>query len=102
MRAQELDRAIREVIKRSMVDPEFRAKALADGNAAISAVAGRSAGFNITFIDNCGKSVKTIVLPDPVVEVDNLREEDLEQVAGGSMGQELCGTSCGGVSCLNT
>lgn len=98
MTEQELQTAVREVIKRSLLDSAFRTKALADGGAAIAAVSSKAlpAGISLTFIENRGKQKKTVVLPDPVAEPDQLSEADLEQVAGG------CGVTCGSSSCVIT
>ena len=95
IKTSELNEAIREVLKRSVVDAEFRAKALANGNAAIEQVSGKSLahGTSYTFISNAGAEVKAIVLPDPVSDANLLSEEELEQVAGGRMSCEA--TSCG-------
>ncbi len=103
MNEQELDRAIREVIKRTLVDPEFRAKALSNGNGAVAEITRQPlpAGMSLTFVENYGKATKTIVLPDPIADSEQLLEEDLEQVAGG-VAKEMCGSSCGSNSCLNT
>ena len=102
---QELDRVLREVIKRTLTDTDFRAKALADGTAAVALVAGKSlpSDQKFKFVDNSNSSVHTVVLPDPIPEVDQLLDEDLEQVAGGSaIGvAEPCNGSCSN-SCLHT
>jgi hypothetical protein len=102
MNQQELDRAVREAIKRSVVDQQFRAKALTDSNAAVEAIAKKPlpAGVTIRFVTTYGKSTKSYVLPDPVADREQLLEEDLEQVAGGVL--EACGSSCGSNSCLHT
>jgi hypothetical protein len=91
---QELNTAIREVLKRSVVDPDFRQLATKNSSAALEKI-GRKDLANatqITFIDNYGKSQKTIVLPDPIANPELLTEEDLEQVAGGCTATS-CGTS---------
>jgi hypothetical protein len=103
MNEQELERAIREAIKRSVVDSEFRIKALTDSNAALEAISSKTLpeGTSVRFVQNYGKATRTYVLPDPVEESNQLLEEDLEQVAGGAL-KEACGSSCGSNSCLNT
>lgn len=103
MNEQELDRAIREATKRAVVDADFRKKAVANGNAALAAVSSKALppGLSLSFIDNFGKHNKTIVLPDPIVESEQLSEADLEAVAGG-VAEEACGVSCGSVSCITT
>ena len=94
---QELSRAIREVIKLASVDPDFRAKAVSNPNAALSSVVGATIKTNVKFVDDFGSSARTIVLADPVANIDQLSEEELEQVAGG------CGVStCGSNSCNHT
>jgi hypothetical protein len=92
---QELNAAVREVLKRSVVDPDFRQLAAKNSSAALEKVGGKDlakAG-QVTFIDNYGKSNKTIVLPDPIRNAEMLTEEDLERVAGGSCEATSCGTS---------
>lgn len=92
---QELSTAIREVLKRSVVDPDFRQLATKNSSAALEKVSSRKDLANaaqITFIDNYGKTQKTIVLPDPIASPELLTEEDLEQVAGGCTATS-CGTS---------
>src|SRR5438270_10942074 len=91
----EMQSAIREVIKRSVVDPEFRALAVKNGNQAITKTSGKSvpAGTNITFISNQRSAGKSFVLPDPVSNADTLSEEALEQVAGGPCEPTSCVTS---------
>jgi len=89
---QELNAAIREVLKRAVADPNFRQLAVRDGKAAIAKVTDKTlaSGFSIQFVDNYGKSNKTVVIPDPVSHPEQLTEEELEAVAGG------CGASnCG-------
>jgi hypothetical protein len=102
MNEQELDRAVREVIKRSVADADFRTKAIADGNSALAEVSDKSvpAGIQFAFVDNYSTPIKTIVLPDPVAGVDHLSEKDLEAVAGGMVAP--CGATCGQGSCLST
>ena len=89
----EVNSAVREVIKRAVVDPDFRQLAVRDSKAAIAKVSNKKLpeGMSIQFIDNYGKSVKTIALPDPI-KAQELTDEELEQVAGG------CTVSSCGVS----
>lgn len=87
---QEVNAAVREVMKRSVADPDFRQLAVKNAKAAIAQVTGKPLpeGFSIQFVDNYDKSTKTVVLPDPVVDPGQLTEEELEAVAGG------CGITC--------
>ena len=91
---QELSAAIREVLKRAVADPGFRQLAVRDGKAAIAKVTNKSLpeGLAIQFVDNHGKSTKTIVMPDPVANPEQLTEEELEAVAGGCT-VSTCGVS---------
>jgi len=91
---QELNAAIREVLKRAVADPNFRQLAVRDGKAAMAKVTDKTlaSGFSIQFVDNYGKSNKTVVIPDPVTHPEQLTEEELEAVAGG------CGASNCGVT----
>jgi hypothetical protein len=66
----ELQDAIQEVLRRSTVDSDFRSLALRDAATAISRVTSKplSSEFTFKFVDNSG-AVKTIALPDPVLEI---------------------------------
>jgi len=94
MNNQEVNAAIREVLKRAVADPNFRQLAARDGKAAIAKVTSKPLpqGLTIQFVDNHGKTAKTVVIPDPVSHPEQLTEEELEAVAGG------CGASNCGVS----
>src|SRR5262245_20443532 len=76
---------IAEVRRRSAVDPDFRKLALADPAAAIAKISTKGAPTHVTFrfVDNSG-GVKTVPLPDPIPETDELSDAELENVAGGS------------------
>lgn len=93
---QELNTAIREVLKRAVADKDFRILAANDGKSAIAKVTGKqlSPDTTVQFIDNFGKSNKVIVIPDPITS-GQLAEEELEQVAGGMLpcGASSCGTT---------
>ena len=84
MTKPEIQSAIREVLKRSIVDPEFRKLAIQDGRGAISKVSTKTLppDLDFRFMDNSGK-VKTVTLPDPVTGAAELSDAELEQVAGG-------------------
>jgi hypothetical protein len=81
---QQLQAAIRQILRLAAIDQDFRKLALRDSPAAF-------ARFNFTlpegiaveFVENYGKSRKYVVLPDPVVDIEELTDEDLEDVAGG-------------------
>jgi hypothetical protein len=94
MNDQELNAAIREVLKRAVADTNFRQLAVRDGKAAIAKVNNKALpqGITIQFVDNHGQSAKTVVIPDPVTHPEQLTEEELEAVAGG------CGASNCGVT----
>jgi hypothetical protein len=81
----EVNSAVREVIKRAVVDPDFRQLAVRDGRAALAKVSSTKlpGDVEIQFVDNYNKPIKTIPLPDPVASADELTEEELEGVAGG-------------------
>jgi len=84
MTKPEIQSAIREVLKRSIVDPEFRKLAIQDGRGAISKVSTKTLppDLDFRFMDNSGK-VKTVTLPDPATGAAELSDAELEQVAGG-------------------
>lgn len=81
---QELIQVVGEVLRRSTVDPEFRALAQKNPNAAVAKVTTRALpnDFTLQFHENSG-SVKHFILPDPVAGIEELSEEDLKAVAGG-------------------
>src|SRR5438270_173788 len=93
---QDLESAVREIRKRSAVDPVFRQLAVKDSAAALEKMGKKDVARNtpVTFLDNYGKSHKTIVLPDPVSGSESLTEEELERVAGG-LAPSCEATSCG-------
>jgi len=82
----ELQELYNEVARRSAVDPEFRALALTDPTAAIAKITDRPLPGDkvIQFVDN--SKVLHIPLPDPVSELSEISDFELEQVAGGDIG----------------
>jgi nucleosome binding factor SPN SPT16 subunit len=84
---EELEQALSEVTRRSAVDAEFRSLAVRDGAAAIARVNPKLSvtELEFRFVDNSGR-VKTIPLPDLVEEIEEneLSENDLEHVSGGT------------------
>ena len=82
----EIQQALREVARRSAVDPDFRKLAVKDASAAIAKVHNKPLppDYTFRFVDNSG-TVKTIPLPDPVTGIEELSEAELEQVAGGNI-----------------
>ena len=81
----EVERTLEEIRKRSITDPEFRELALSNSSAAVSKVNPKPLpeGYQVKFIDNSGP-VKNFVLPDPVNDVEELSDAELEAVAGGT------------------
>ncbi len=81
---EETTRIIAEVRRRSAADSDFRQLALTDSAAAIAKVATKPAPKDVTyrFVDNSG-SVKTVPLPDPIPETEELSDLELENIAGG-------------------
>jgi hypothetical protein len=101
---QELDRLLREVVKRSLVDSDFRAKALSNGTSAVKSVSDKPIpeGYTFTFVENRKGNNRTVALPPMVSDKDQLLAEDLEQVAGGVMLLDPCNGTCGQGSCITT
>ena len=73
-----------ELKKRALKDPEFRALALKNPQAAIAKINSKPLpkGFKVKVVENDGANV-VIVLPDPVGRIQDLSEFDLETIAGG-------------------
>jgi hypothetical protein len=85
---KELDDAVFQIVRRASVDPEFRALAVKDGNAALAKINPKlSAGVDLRFLDRTNQNpmrmTLTLVLPD-LAEAGELSEEELRQVAGGA------------------
>jgi hypothetical protein len=90
----EANRTLDEAKRRSLTDPEFRALVLSDPMAALAKINPRQipAG-SVRFIESkdaapylADPKVKVVILPDigTLREDEELTEEDLEQVAGGT------------------
>lgn len=81
---EELQHMLAEVARRAVVNPEFRELALRDAAAAISKISSKPLpeGITFKFVDNSGP-VKTVPLPDPLVDEEELCDEEFENVAGG-------------------
>jgi hypothetical protein len=86
-----------ELLMRSATDPEFREKLKTEPHAAIEEFHGTELpaeikALDIHFIDTVGDA--TIVLPDPVLPENQLSEDELESVAGGS--GNVCASAAAG------
>ncbi len=83
---EEFTQVVGEVLRRSSVDPEFRALAVKDPTAAVAKVSPKPlpTGMNLQFHDNAGVT-KHVVLPDPIAGIEELSEQELQAVAGGQI-----------------
>ena len=72
---------VAEIQKKSVTDPEFRARALADAGAAVTEVSGESLppGAKLRFVTQ----LEEVVIVLPPAAGDELSEAQLESVAGG-------------------
>jgi hypothetical protein len=86
MTPSQVNELIAEVKRRATIDPEFRALAVKDGAAAIAKISkhGIPAGTSFRFVDNSGP-IKTVTLPEPLADIEELSDVELEQVAGGDV-----------------
>ncbi len=100
--SEEIDRVIRETVRRGQTDAEFRALALKDPNMAVMKVAGRAIpeSLKIKFFDGTGAHV-SVVLPELQAEDGELSDTQLEQVAGGGRCAASCAASCGVTSTVS-
>jgi hypothetical protein len=81
---EEQSQIIAELCRRSSVDSEFRELALRDPAQAIAKVTTKAVppDRSFRFVDNAG-SLKTVVLPDPIDETEELSDIELERASGG-------------------
>src|SRR5262245_15087823 len=81
-----------KVFRMAANDPEFRALALRDGNAAVEKATGRSLtdGLMIRFVDPAGEHL-TAVLQRATFDDEELAEHELMAVAGGKGGHRRRG-----------
>ena len=97
---KDIEDAIKEAMKRSTTDSEFRHLALKDPNEAIERVAGKPLppGTRFHFVENQNAHF-TVILPDPKVgDASELSDAELEQVAGGGRCVGTCAVSCAATS----
>lgn len=84
--SEDIQDKIRQVLKRAATDPEFRALAIRDGQAAFQSLGiTLPDDIKVRFVDNSGTNSKIVALPDPVLESPQLSDEELEEVAGGCL-----------------
>jgi hypothetical protein len=74
------------VLRRSAIDPEYRARLLADPRAAIQEETGFElpAGYRVQFAEKPEGVDDLIVLPNLIPDAAELTEEELEAIAGGN------------------
>ncbi|MFA5479453.1 MAG: NHLP leader peptide family RiPP precursor [Candidatus Muiribacteriota bacterium] len=78
----ELDNVVRQIIKKSTSDKDFRNRVLTDSNSVVKELTGKSLPENhrIKFIENQPGVIHTVVLPDYTGE--KLSDSDLDKVSG--------------------
>jgi hypothetical protein len=88
LKIQERQRAINQMLARSATDRTFRDLLLNDAHAAFREYNVEIApGLDVRFIEN--KADATIVLPDPIDNIEELSESELAQLNGGSDSPDL-------------
>ena len=82
---EEIERTLEEIRKLSVTDGEYRKLALTDPTAAVAVVNPKPLpeGYDVKFLDNSGP-VKNFLLPNPVSNVEELSDVELEAIAGGA------------------
>jgi|SRR5580658_1716481 hypothetical protein len=91
----QIQTAIKKVFKKATTDAAFRKLCLSDAKAAVKQATGEDvpANFKLRFVENQGANL-TIVLPDLRPAGGELKDEELEQVAGGGRCGGTCAASC--------
>lgn len=81
---EEVDKTVAEVAKKSAVDKDFRKLVLSNPSAAVKKISGKDIpeGYKIKVMEADPEYDQTFILPPLFSE--NLTDEELEQVAGGS------------------
>lgn len=94
---EEMDAAYNEVMKKAMLDKEFRRKLVENPNKTISELVGKEVPeeYHIRIIEQDPQYDATFFLP--IAADDELTPDELDEVAGGSCGGNCCGVNgCGG------
>jgi len=102
LRSQDdVNRAIIKVLSRAAKDAAFHKLCVSNPAAAIKQVTGEDVpkGFKVRFVENLDANL-TLVLPDAVDSSGELKDEELEQVAGGNRCAASCAGSCAISTCI--
>jgi hypothetical protein len=85
---QQMTSGINAVCKKAATDPTFRELCVSDAKAAIKKATGMDVppGVKVKFVDAEGANY-TFILPEPLSASGELKDEDLERVAGGAAKQ---------------
>lgn len=80
---EEIDNSVKEVMEKSVTDPDFRKLALNDPQAAIKTIANKELpeGYQIKFVDSDPVADMTFVLPP--AQCEELSEDQMVRIAGG-------------------
>jgi len=98
---EEVRKAVIMILSRAAKDAAFNKLCVTNPAAACKQATGEDIppNFKIRFVENMGANL-TLVLPDMVDASGELKDAELEQVAGGGRCAASCAASCAVSSCI--